>query len=157
MSGKRMPTNVVQMAGRKHLTKAEIYEREQHEVKTETPKYVRWPSWLPESLRAEFNEISRQLLELNIFTKLDRDTLAQYLIARSQWLQATAGTQKAIAQKDTKEAAEWANLQDKFFKQARSCANDLGLTITSRCRLVVPKADDKEPEDAMEALLRDFA
>ena len=40
---------------------------------------------------------------------------------------------------------DYANLQDKFFKQARSAAGDLGLTISSRCKLVLPdKKDDKK-------------
>ena len=33
--------------------------------------------------------------------------------------------------------------QDKVFKQCRAAASDLGLTITSRCRIVVPKQEDK--------------
>ena len=30
-------------------------------------------------------------------------------------------------------------VQDRYFKQARACANDLGLTISARCRMVVPE------------------
>lgn len=30
-------------------------------------------------------------------------------------------------------------MQERYFKQARNCANDMGLTVTSRCRLVVPE------------------
>ncbi|MGN7308777.1 P27 family phage terminase small subunit, partial [Bacillus subtilis] len=37
--------------------------------------------------------------------------------------------------------------QDKFFKQCRQAASDLGLTISSRCKLVVPKKEEKEPSD----------
>jgi len=36
--------------------------------------------------------------------------------------------------------------QDKLFKQCRSTAIDLGLTITSRCKLVMPKKEEKPPE-----------
>ena len=40
---------------------------------------------------------------------------------------------------DPVEAAdEWSRVQDRYFKQARACASDLGLTVTSRCRLTVP-------------------
>ena len=39
------------------------------------------------------------------------------------------------------------NLQDKAFKQCLACAKELGLTITSRCKLVVPPPpDDGEDE-----------
>ena len=36
------------------------------------------------------------------------------------------------------EADRWGRIQERCFKQARNCANDMGLTVTSRCRLVVP-------------------
>jgi hypothetical protein len=38
-------------------------------------------------------------------------------------------------------------MQDKMFKQAQASARDLGLTITSRCKIVVPTpppTDDDE-------------
>lgn len=39
------------------------------------------------------------------------------------------------------------NLQDKAFKQCLSCAKELGLTITSRCRIVVPTQQDGEDDE----------
>lgn len=36
------------------------------------------------------------------------------------------------------------NLQDKAHKQCLSCAKELGMTISSRCKLVVPKTDGDE-------------
>ncbi len=46
------------------------------------------------------------------------------------------------------EAAEdWSRIQDRYFKQARACANDMGLTITSRCRLVVPETLKPKEDD----------
>jgi hypothetical protein len=39
------------------------------------------------------------------------------------------------------------NLQDKAFKQCLACARELGMTITSRCKIVVPPPpDDNEYE-----------
>ena len=35
-------------------------------------------------------------------------------------------------------------IQEKLFTMARQSANDLGLTISSRCKLVVPKKEEKE-------------
>ena len=35
-------------------------------------------------------------------------------------------------------------MKEKLFKQARSAASDIGLTITSRCKLVVPKVKKEE-------------
>ena len=36
---------------------------------------------------------------------------------------------------------------ERHFKQARACANDMGLTVTSRCRLVVPDSPQKGEEN----------
>lgn len=154
MPGPRQPLKVIEGNGRKHLTKKEKYEREQSEVKPKTPtRFVHAPSYLPESLKKEFREISKQLIELEIFTKLDRDSLAMYLMARSQYLQAVSEVQGCLKCQDSKRAGEWVTIQDKFFKEARNCANDLGLTITSRCRLVLPKKDGEEDGDDLEQLL----
>ena len=40
----------------------------------------------------------------------------------------------------------WSKVQERYFKQCRACANDLGLTISSRCRLVVPEAKESTPK-----------
>lgn len=37
--------------------------------------------------------------------------------------------------------------QEKLFKMSRQAANDLGLTISSRCKLVVPKKQDETPKN----------
>ena len=50
-------------------------------------------------------------------------------------------------------AEKWTGIQDKYFKQCRSCANDLGMTIGARCRLVVPQRAEPE-ENPLEALLK---
>ena len=41
------------------------------------------------------------------------------------------------------EVERLALLQDRYYKQCRQGAADFGLTISSRCRLVVPKAEEK--------------
>ena len=39
------------------------------------------------------------------------------------------------------------NLQDKAFKQCLACARELGLTITSRVKLVIPQPPDDEDDE----------
>ena len=39
------------------------------------------------------------------------------------------------------------NLQDKAFKKCLSCAKELGLTITSRCKLVIPPPMDDDDDE----------
>ena len=38
-------------------------------------------------------------------------------------------------------------IQDRCMKQCRQGASDFGMTVSSRCRLVVPKADKEKPEN----------
>ena len=38
------------------------------------------------------------------------------------------------------------NLQDKAFKQCLACARELGMTITSRCKIVVPPPPEDDDE-----------
>ena len=60
----------------------------------------------------------------------------------------------ALAAENAALAEKWTKIQDTCFKQARSCANDMGMTITSRCRLVVPEGAKKTEPNAFEELLR---
>ena len=147
MPGPRQPTDLVKASGRKHLSKAEEAERRSHEVQVDRPKTAKPPKWLPAQLAKDFRALGKQLIAAGIYTNLDADTLAHYLIAQHQWLIATGETETALAAKDLEEAEKWGRLQDRYFKQARNCANDMGLTVTSRCRLVVPDSSRQKTED----------
>lgn len=147
MSGARQPLEVVQANGRKHLTKAEIEKRQETEVKAQAPKQVRKPKWLPEKLGADFKKYADKLIALGVYSDLDADTLGRYLVAHGLWLNASARVTDAMRAGDEKAAASWATTQDKFFKQCRNCANDLGMTISARARLVVPEAAKEQEED----------
>ena len=50
----------------------------------------------------------------------------------------------------------WSGQMVKFEKIARSCATEMGLTVSSRCRLVVPKADQTPEADPLEDLRKKF-
>ena len=157
MPGKRLPISVLEARGKKKLTKQEIAEREKSEIKTPECKRVRWPDYLPKEMRKEFNEISEDLIKLKIFCKLDRDALAMYLMARSEWQNAQDSLHCAIVDNEEKKVQVWSSVSAGLFKQCRQCANELGLNITSRCRLVIPKAESDEEENPFEALARDLA
>ncbi|MCI7735171.1 MAG: phage terminase small subunit P27 family [Dysosmobacter sp.] len=138
MAGTRQPTDVVLANGRKHLSQAEEAARRAGEVQVPRPKTVKVPKWVPETLKADFRRLGKQLLRCGLYTDLDADNLGRYLVAQHQYLIATAETEKALAKRDQEEADSWGRIQERYFKQARNCANDMGLTVTSRCRLVVP-------------------
>lgn len=50
----------------------------------------------------------------------------------------------------------WSSQMVKFEKIARSCATEMGMTVSSRCRLVVPKSDTKPEADPLEELQKMF-
>lgn len=150
MPGPRQPTDVIEANGRKHLSKSEAAERRRREPKVDKAKTARPPKWLPDALKKDFRALGKQLIAAGIYTDLDMDTLGRYLVAQHQWIIATQQTELALGAKppDLEQADAWGRVQERYFKQARNCANDLGLTVSSRCRLVVPEnAKQKSEED----------
>ena len=155
MPGKRQPTDVVLANGRKHLSRAEEAQRRAGEVKLPQAKTARPPRWLPEELKKTFRALGKQLIQAKLYTELDADTLGRYVAAQHQWELATGHAEEALEAADQEEADGWSRIQDRYFKQARACANDMGLTITSRCRLVVPGAGEPdEPENPLLQLIQ---
>ena len=155
MPGKRQPTDVVLANGRKHLSRAEEAQRRAGEVKLPQAKTARPPRWLPEELKKTFRALGKQLIQAKLYTELDADTLGRYVAAQHQWELATGHAEEALEAADQEEADGWSRIQDRYFKQARACANDMGLTITSRCRLVVPGAGEPdEPENPFLQLIQ---
>lgn len=144
------------MAG--HRTNAEIEGRIKTEVKAPAPVRVKVPGYLPDSMKSEFRLIAKKLIALHIFCDLDYDMLARYLIARAAWKSAQTRAGHAIGTGDRSEALGWGKLANMYFGQCQSCAAALGLSITSRCRLVVPEPPkDEADEDPMTAMLRERA
>lgn len=140
MARPRQPVDLLIHKGKKNLTKAEIEKRRSEELRVPFTD-VSPPDYLPEKLRLEFTEIADKLLSLKIMTELDEDTLARYLLSKQQYLQFTSLLNKAAREGRLGEMERLSRLQDKAFKQCRSGAIDLGLTISSRCKLVVPKTE----------------
>lgn len=144
MGRNAQPVDLLVAKGRSHMGKEEIERRREAEVKVpwtdvEPPEYLKG-----EKLRKEFNEIASMLQPIGIFTKLDADRLAQYVMSRSLYLQYTARLSKEIKSGDTAELSRLQRLQNVAFQQCRACGNDLALSITSRCKLVVPQVDNEE-------------
>ena len=87
--------------------------------------------------------------------QLDADTLGRYVVAQAQYTAVTVLIQTALAEQDGPALEGASKLQDTYFRQARACANDLGMTITSRCRLVIPDGARKPEENPFEKLMRE--
>lgn len=73
-------------------------------------------------------------------TELDEDCLARYLLSKNNYLKITKKLNNIMTKKDIKvsDIESLVSIQDKFFKQCRSAAGDLGLSISSRCKLILP-------------------
>ena len=152
MAGRqKIPASIIEMRGKSHLSKEEIRKRKEEEIKVDSDK-VKAPSYLPPDLKREFNKIAKELLEINLITNLDVDTLARYVQSKKLYLELTnkllENPNIMIEEKDI------LIQQDKLFKQCRQTATDLGLTITSRCKIVLPKTKEekKKPQNESEAL-----
>lgn len=145
MGRNKQPIELVIANGKKHLTKDEINFRRDGEVKPITDD-IRAPSYLTAKQKKQFNEIASKLIKLKIMGETDVDALARYIISNDLYLNVVKQLRKKEVQKDVDTLSKWSNLQDKFFKQCRTCASDLGLTISSRCKLVIPEINKEAPK-----------
>ena len=148
----KQPINLIIAKGKKHLTRAEIEERQKTEIHTDHVN-VKPPDYLNEEEVKEFYRISKILLDIGIITELDEDCLAHYLISNSSYIKYTkkirALEDELLEAKRTDRKAKlkseidtYLTYQDKALKQCRACANDLGLSISSRAKLVMPQPKD---------------
>ena len=146
MAGQRLPTAVVQARGSKHFTKAEIQERQEREIKPVTDNIIA-PGYLTKKQKEEFKKIANQLKKLNIMGETDVDALARYIVANDFYVNAVKQMRKPEVKSDPIMFTAWAKVQERYFKQCRASANDLGLSISSRCKLVVPEAKKETPKE----------
>lgn len=144
MARQRQPIELVIANGRKHLTKAEIEARRASEVRPLDGEILP-PDYLTKKQKAEFTTIAAQLQELKIMGETDVDALARYVVANGFYIESVKKLRSKEVRDDPELFESWLKIQERFFKQARASASDLGLTISSRCKLVVP--DTGKPEE----------
>ena len=147
MGRAKQPLAVVEARGKKHLTKAEKAERLAREIQPITDN-IEAPSYLNATQRKEFYNIANQLQKLKIMGETDVDALARYIISNTSYIHATRQLRKKEVKDDPIKYDTWSRVQERFFKQCRASANDLGLTISSRCKLVVPETKDSKETKA---------
>ena len=143
MAGQRLPIEVVQARKSKHLTKAEIQERQEREIKPITDDIIA-PDYLSKKQKDTFYKLSAQLEKLKIMGETDVDALARYIIANDAYVHATKQLRKSEVKNNPSLYESWSRIQERNFKMVRSSANDLGLSISSRCKLVVPGANKED-------------
>ena len=149
MARPREPIDLIQAKRRKHLTKEEIDERKKSEVKAPSNE-IEAPSYLTPDLKREFNKIADQLIDIGIMTNLDVDALARFIIARAMYVTLSMQIIKQPNILMSDKYPQIAINQDKAFRQCSVTARDMGLTISSRCRLVMPKMEVGKDDEISE-------
>lgn len=154
---------------RHHYTRMEIAELFKQTPADEFKNFEA-PRYLNRSQKSAFYDFAYKLSKFGI-CELDEDLLARYLIARDLY-QKYAIELQALESKKISAVEKWAavskiededlhkllvkiiekmklddkaalqKLMDVQFKECRACAADLGLSITDRGRLILPKDED---------------
>lgn len=134
--------------GKKHLTKKEIEDRKKSEVKAKSDKIEPPPYLSTKKLKNKFNEIAQELIDINIMSNLDIDALGRFVFHQSEWERIS----RVIRKTDPidPEYDSLLNKLDKHFKSCRQSSMDLGLTISSRCKLEVPQKEEEKEESKFE-------
>lgn len=144
MARPRQPTDLLVVKGKKHLTKKEIEERRSKEVIAPADN-VQPPSYLPSKLQKEFKRIAGELINIKIMSNLDCEALARFVVSEYNYQKVTKKLLKTGV--DNEKYIDLLLMQEKLFKMCRQSASDLGLTISSRCKLVVPKPKEEKPKN----------
>ena len=154
MAGRpRQPLEVIKGKGRSnHLTKAEMKAREEQEnaIRGSTEN-IEAPSYLTKKQKEEFYKIAGELVKLKIFSNLDVDGLARYIDSRDEYIKIVKllRTMKPVEIIEGKKILNdgYSKLQktkNLLFNECKGAASELGLSITSRLKLVIPKLDGQE-------------
>ena len=149
MAGRnKQPVDVLTARGKSHLTKAEKERRKATESVVPValrgvspPGYLdKWPE-----IRREFERYAEMLSALmpDNFGQPDADCLARYVVSESLYERYTSDL---MEESDPLNIKNLQIAQDRAFKQAQACASALGLTVTARCKLVVPERSEDDGE-----------
>lgn len=146
MGRNREPAALIEAKGSSNIGKDELKRRYEQELKVDLTE-VHAPSWLDGGSAEEFYEIAAKLAHVDerLFTELDEDVLARYLVAKSSYVEMTSLVSKEMKKKrgqDVDKLAKLTRAQNTYFNQCHTCASALGLTITSRCSIVIPKVEE---------------
>lgn len=146
MARPKEPIQLVLAKGNSHLTKEEIEERKRSEVQPVCDE-VEPPSYLTAKQKKEFAKYAEQLKKLRIIGETDVDILARYIMSQDLYIKLTKQLSKREVLNDPFLLDKYIKNQDKAFKQCQSCARELGLTIASRCKLVVPQTETTQKKE----------
>ncbi|WP_053957157.1 phage terminase small subunit P27 family [Inediibacterium massiliense] len=140
MARSKQPISLIEAKGKKHLTKQEIEDRKNSEVKAGSDNVVA-PSYLTKKQKETFEWYVCELKKIDIIGNIDVECLARYVVAEEQFKKVAKKIRTTDILND-----DYDKLLvkfDKLYKICRQGSSDLGLTISSRCKLVIPKVEEK--------------
>ena len=140
------PIDLIVAKGKKHLTKKEIEERRESELKVPFTD-VKPPNYLTKKQKKKFKDLASKLLAIGIMTELDVDCLARYVLSHDLYLAYTATLVEVLETGGVVAMKEVQNMQDKAFRQAHTAAKSLGLTIVDRCKVAVPPPPEEDDDE----------
>lgn len=149
MSRPRQPADLVKAKGKAHLSQRAYEEKKNGELDVPFVNVSPPESLTTKKQKEEFYSIAEKLVALNIFTELDEDALARYIISKELYLTYTNKLKSKLNKKelDLREINMLQQMQDKAFRQCVTSANELCLNISSRAKLVIPQPLDGEDDE----------
>ena len=147
MGRNKMTAEAIRAVGRTHVTKKDMEERESTAPKVIADNICP-PDFITDAEQVkEFNEIAAELVRLGIMGNLDCYTLGMFVCSKARYKEYEKTLQEIMQKNQSAnqrlkwlpKLKEFEALKDKNFRECLSCANAMGLTITSRCKLVAPK------------------
>jgi hypothetical protein len=141
---KKEPVDLIVLKGKKHLTKAEIEERKEEEIKV-VPDELVIPYGLTEEQERLFVQTYNDLAEYDMATHLEMDILTRFVKAKSEYDRLSA----LIEQMEVDDFyLKVLTLRLRVSEELRKCECDLGLNVFARMKMVAPKKDKPEPTQA---------
>ena len=161
MGRNKEPVSLILAKGKSHHVTHKIEESRRKSELPVIAENIRPPDFLNDSEKEKFNEIADILQQLDIMSDLDCDVLGRYIKSQSDWEiysgfvdKAQSSLQQAfdngdydVIQNYTSLLSKYEGLRAKAFSQCQTCASSLGLTITSRCKIVMPQKTESPKEN----------
>ena len=153
MGRNKEPVSLILAKGKSHHITQKIEEERRRSELPVIADNINPPDFLNDDEKAKFRQIADILNELGIMSDLDCDVLGRYIKSQSDWekySEFVGNTQKSLKQafdeNDIENIGFYTNILSKYeglrakaFSQCQTCASSLGLTITSRCKIVMPQ------------------
>lgn len=143
---------VTSLQGHKSKAEREVRAKAEEKLKGNSDK-VFAPRWLDKEAKKEFNRVAKELKSIKLINNLDVTVLAIYCDAYSNFVKLTKQIQEegaTISYTNAKGATNEivspkVQAQQKYTDTIMKCASKMGLSISDRLKLIVPKPVEETP------------